>query len=153
MVAVVETPGVSKPLSKRDAQIAMRAARDRDRAVQHAYEMGQAGEKLTFSPDDPAELREAHREGLDERAKQRRRRIAAQSGGYLTGGARRLRDRTPELAETFSGGGGSIVGILVGALALIALFILLNRSQVASDAIGVVTRSLTWFASPSVLPF
>lgn len=153
MVAVVATPGASKPLSKRDAQIAMRAARDRDRAVQDAYEMGQAGEKLTFSPDDPEELRDAHRRGLDERAKARRRRVAAQSGGYLAGGARRLADRTPELTSTFSGDGGSIVGILVGALALIALFILLNRSQVAADAIGVVTRSLTWLVSPDVLPF
>ena len=121
-----------------------------DEAVQQAYEMGLAGEKLRHEPSDDPRLRDAHRQGLTERAKARRRQraanVASKTGGYL--------ERAKDTVATGAGQGtSSVVGVMVAVLGVIALFLLLNRTNLATGVINGVLRSATWLVSPSVLPF
>lgn len=51
------------------------------------------------------------------------------------------------------GGGGTWWGVVLGVLALIALYLLLTRSGLAAKAINGVTGSVGWLIAPSVLPF
>ena len=121
-----------------------------DEALQQAYEMGLAGEKLRHEPSDDPRLREEHRRGLNERARtgrrQRARDVGSQSAGYL--------DRARQTVSAgASEGTGSFVGVAVAVLGVIALFLLLNRTSLATTVINGTVKGLTWFVSPSVLPF
>lgn len=126
-----------------------------DQALQDAYEMGLAGDKLTFGADDDPRLREEHRRGLDERARARRRQhartITRSTGGYLARVGRSVTDRAAEIPTP--SGGGSVVGVLVGVLALVVLFLLLNHSNLTAGVVGGVLGATKWLVAPSVLPF
>lgn len=144
-----------KTAAHQRAGAAAGAGKATDQAVQQAYEMGLAGERLTFDEGDDPRLRDAHRLGLDERAKARRRQHASNitraTGGYLSRVGRSVTDRTGDIP--IFGGGGTFVGVLVGVLLLVALFLGLNKSNAVTGLINGVVHTTTWLVSPAVLPF
>jgi hypothetical protein len=141
-------------LTPYEARQSMEPARQADLRVQDAYEIGQRNERMEHSPDDDPRIREAHRMGLDEYAKARRRRLAGETrrktGGYLARAGRSVTDRTGEVPT--GGSSGSWVGVLVGILALIALFLFLNRAGLAANVITGAVHGLTWLVAPEILP-
>jgi hypothetical protein len=159
-------PDADRPsTSKADQARAMSGAAEADRRSQAAYEAGSAGIPAAehfAGRDDVTELeREAHRMGATERRSERRRAraagaagharaVAGTSGGYL---ARAGRSVTSHAGQIPTGGGGSWVGVLVGILGVIALYLLLSKANLTTGVIGGISHGLLWLISPSVLPF
>lgn len=148
----------ARPLSAHDARIAKKTRAVRaatgtatDEALQQAYEIGrEGGPRMRFEPGDDPRLREMYRLGRNEHAaearKTRARDITAKTGGYLG----RARDT---VAAGASEGTGSIVGVAVAVLGVIALFLLLNKTSLATGVINGVLGAATWLIAPKPLPF
>lgn len=142
------------------ARRSMAGAKARDAKCQAAFEAGVNGVAWDEHRD--------HREGEDPNAKacydegvaearrtrrgelgQRASRVGRQSAGYVGRVGRSVRDRSSEIPTS---SGGSWVGVFVGVLAVIALFLLLTKSTLAATTVTGFTKGIVWLVSPSTLP-
>lgn len=116
------------------------------------------GDELDFD-GKPTEhgrnVKQAWRDGNAERRRQRRADTAARARTGASRAAAAARRAAPspskrdvrQAAATF-GGNGSALGLLVGAFALVLLYVLLANTKVMTNALSGVTRFLTNFMSP-----
>lgn len=119
---------------------------DHQKSLRAAHEQGRLDKTLASKPEIPPEVGHRLRQ-RDERIAHRRATVR-RAGTYLARAGRSVRNAdipTP-------GGGGTWLGILVGVLALILLFVALNHAGAVATAVSGVANAARWLISPSTLP-
>lgn len=153
--------------SRADQRRAMGGAAERDRRYQEAYDAGfhgvPASEHFAGRRDDDVDEveRDSHSQGVSDRRSGRRRQaarsaaghartVARTSGGYLARAGRSVTSHTGDIPGP--SGGGGFIGVIVGVLTLILLFVALNHAGAISTALTGLTSGARWLISPSTLP-
>ncbi len=157
-ITVDASTGATSKTTKADTRRSFTGATERDREAQQAYEAGQAGQDWPHSPDADPTIREAHRAGLDEHAASRRGRLYASGRGVANDTVRRLRataaraPRQVRRSTPLGGGSWSTVGIGLGVLGVIGLYLLLTHSTLTAKVTSGVLAAVNWFVAPKPLP-
>lgn len=151
------------------ARLSMGRARQSDRDHANAYDAGYHGVSWDehrdhrADPDDPHQqsLRAAHEQGRSDaraetrgatarRAASRARNVGARTGGYLRSVGKSVTSHAGDVPV--AGGSGTFIGVLVGILALILLFVALNHAGAVATFFTGLINGAQWFISPSTLP-
>lgn len=117
-------------------------------SLRAAHDQGRTDRLAETRPEIPEDVRARLRSRQERAARTGTTRRA--TAGYLARAGRSLRSQTADIPTP--SGGGTWLGIIVGAVALILLFVALNHAGAVATAVSGVARAARWLISPSTLP-